>query len=270
MTADVRAAADRLAALDRVWQRELGAVVQRWIAEIRPQQLASLSRQIEHAVLLGDVQGLAAVSAPVLGAELLLTSARTMAAAGADAVVREAKDAGVPLEPPPPLAAVSLAAWAAAAARRLADAFTGGVIGAALQRFRPGSTPAQVTEGVNTYVGELTDRGIRDVAGGLLTQAQNLGRLQVYSGPLPPGASVTLVADETLDNQTCGPCRAIDGTVLPTPEAAALAYGGAGYLFCRGGPRCRGTVRGDWEYQDPQRAQFVNLLGELAALRPGA
>ena len=44
----------------------------------------------------------------------------------------------------------------------------------------------------------------------------------------------------------CGPCKDIDGTVLPTQDAANLAYGGAGYLFCKGRERCRGTVRSVW------------------------
>ena len=110
----------------------------------------------------------------------------------------------------------------------------------------PGRAATDVIDGVRAYVGGLSDRPIRDAIGGALTRAQNLGRLAVYAGPKPAAWQVRMIADETLDTRTCAPCRAIDGTELPTPEAAMLAYGGAGYLYCLGGERCRGTVRGEW------------------------
>lgn len=259
-----------LEALQRTWQREVDAAVKRWVAEVWPQQLASLARQIEQGVQLGDLQSLAAAQAPVLGAEQALTSMRTMAAAGADSVIKEAKRQGVQLEAPPPLAAVSLTAWAHAAARVLADSFAGGVVREALRLFRPGRTAAEVSRDAETYVEQLTDAGLRYTLGGVLTQAQNLGRLQVYGMTLPPGVSVDLMADETLDANTCAPCRAIDGTILPTPEAAALAYGGAGYLYCKGRERCRGTVVGHWEQRDPARDQFMQMRSGLSALRHDA
>lgn len=267
--AEQRASAD-LAALQRTWQRETDTAVKRWIAEIQPLQVAAAERQIELYMGISDPVSLASLTLPVLGVDLLDAPMRTLAAAGAAAVVREAAAQGVTLPDPPPLAAIGLGTWARAAAQRLAVVLAGSVAAAALQLWRPGATPAAVTDGVRTHVAELSDRGPRDVIGGALTQAQNLGRLQVYSMPLPAGATLQLVADETLDSNTCKPCQQIDGTVLPTPEAAALAYGGAGYLFCKGGPRCRGTVRGVWAQSDPQRDAFETLRGGLAALRPDA
>jgi hypothetical protein len=107
---------------------------------------------------------------------------------------------------------------------------------------------------VRTYLGGLTDRPLRDTIGGVLTRAQNLGRLAVFGQPHPRW-TLELVADETLDSNTCKPCNRIHGTVLPSLDAARLAYGGAGYLFCEGGERCRGTVVGLWTREDdPQDA----------------
>jgi hypothetical protein len=80
-----------------------------------------------------------------------------------------------------------------------------------------------------------------------------------------------LRADERLDRNTCKPCRDIDGTVLPDADAAGLAYGGAGYLFCKGRERCRGTVRGVWTNKAPKNdldgATLRTMLGTMREIR---
>jgi hypothetical protein len=230
------------------WQRELDAAVKRWQAEVSPTQQASGERQIEHAIHSQNLAALRALAVPVLGDRLLLESMQTMAAAGAASVIDEARAQGVDLEVPPPMASVTLADWARLAADVLADGLAAGMAREAARLFRPGTTAAAVVDGVRAYLKSLTDRGLRDVIGGALTRAQNLGRLAAYA-QRPAGWNLQLVADETLDSNTCKPCRKVDGTVLPTLDAAELAYGGSGYLFCEGGERCRGTVVGVWTKQ---------------------
>jgi len=236
-------------ALGRSWEREVNRTVKQWSAEVSPQQQATVERQVEAAVHAQSLDALAQLHVPAFGADLLLASSRTMAANGVDAVLREAKAQGATLAPPPPVAGVTLADWARVAADVLASGYAAGVAREALRLMRPGATAGAVVDGVRRYLGDLTDRSVRDTVGGLLTRALNLGKLAVYGAP-HPGWSVQLVADETLDGATCEPCRKIDGQVLPTQEAADLAYGGAGYLFCQGGTRCRGTVRGEWRPVD--------------------
>jgi hypothetical protein len=96
------------------------------------------------------------------------------------------------------------------------------------------------------YLRELSDRPQRDALGGALTGAQNRARVATFAtGPV--GA---LYADERLDSNTCGPCAAINGRWvcntddLGPLEAMYTAMGG--YVDCRGGTRCRGTVTGAW------------------------
>lgn len=253
-------------ALGRVWEREVNRAVRQWQAEVSPQQQAALLVQVESAVHAQSLDALTGLHAPTFGADLLLTSSRTLAAAGVDAVLREARQAGADLEAPPPVAGATLADWARASADILASGYAAAAGREALRLFRPGASAQRVVSGVRDFLGALSDRGVRDVVGGLLTRALNVGKLAVYGAP-HPGWSVQLVADEQNDGATCVPCQKIDGEVLPTQEAADLAYGGAGYLYCQGGVRCRGTVRGEWREVAPGDAW--TLPTQLAGIMEG-
>lgn len=259
-----------LSGLGAAWQRRLDATVARWQAEVIPVLEASLIQQAEHAA--GDPAQSAAIAVrpTTVADEVLLEGMREMAAAGAASVVAEAAAAGLDLGRPHPVNSAGLADWACAAADLLAAGLSLGVAREALRLSRPGTPASAVAAGVRTYLGGLTDKPLREVLGGALTRAQNLGRLAVYGGPRPPRWSLRLLADETLDSSTCGPCARIDGTTLPTIEAAMLAYGGAGYLFCEGRERCRGTVRGEWSREDgPAPDDTLWPLGAvLAAVVP--
>lgn len=254
-----------VAALGATWQRHLDTAVSRWRAEVAPLQQASLIAQLEMATHEQNLAGLTELAAPPGQAAdaVIYEALRAMAAAGQASVTAEARAAGLELGTPPPLASVTLLDWARAASDVLAAGLTLGVAREALRLYRPGVSAQQLGDGVRTYLSGLTDRPLRDVLGGALTRAQNLGRLAVYGGPRPPRWSVTLVADETLDSNTCRPCERIDGTVLPSPDAAAVAYGGAGYLYCEGRERCRGTVRGIWEHEQPDRTDALWPLGAV-------
>lgn len=256
---------DPLQRLAAQWQREVNRSVRRWQAEVRPLQLAAVTAQVEAAVHGENVGALSGLQVPTLGADLLEGSARTMAAAGVAAVVTEAKQQGVDLPAPPAVAVIGLASWAQAAADVLASGLALAAGREALRLLRPGSTAAAVTSGVEAFLKGLSDRGLRDVIGGLLTRAQNTGRLAAYAAK-PPDVELQLIADETLDERTCEPCEKVDGMVLPTPEAAALAYGGAGYIHCEGGERCRGTCRGVWT-PSAERAAWSRARRVLAGLQ---
>jgi hypothetical protein len=82
--------------------------------------------------------------------------------------------------------------------------------------------------------------------GGALWRRMNRARIDTMARA---SRAPTMVASELLDKNTCGPCRRVDGTVFPTQEAAILAYGGGGYLFCEGLDRCRGLCIGLWSQE---------------------
>jgi len=251
-------------ALGDRWQRAVDDLVRFWLTGVQPEQLDAAVRQIELAAAHDNLEALTQLHVPVLGERELDAAMRELAAAGAAAVTAEAGAQGAPVEPAPPLASSRLADWARATARRLADAFAATLSREALRLLRPGAAPATVGAGVRTYAAALTDTGPRVVLGGALTLAQNLGRLSVYDRP-PVGWKVRLFADETLDTSTCKLCKEINGTELPTLDAAMLAYGGAGYLYCLGRERCRGTMTGVWTKLDPGDPG-VQALHRVAAL----
>ena len=276
-------AAEALALGER-WQEELDDAVREWTQRVGPEHYADAVDQIEAAVEAADVEALAALAVPVLGDDLLLESMTTMYGEGAAFVVVEAADQGVKIKPAKPAASLhpwmvvhaaatgatagqTLGAWARSIAARIAARVSAGLAGEALRLFRPGAKVAEITDGVQSYWDGLTDGVQREAIGAGLSRAVNLGKLETYAGAKPRGWRLELVADERLDRNTCKPCRDIDGTVLPTADAAGLAYGGAGYLFCKGRERCRGTVRGVWiskSGNDIDPATLRAMLGTMA------
>lgn len=273
-------------ALGERWQEELDDAVTAWTEQVSPEQYAAAIEQIEDAVKASDIEALSLLAVPVLGDDLLLDHMTTMYEAGADFVVTEAADAGAKIKPAKPSAALhpwmivhaaasgaaggqTLGAWARSIAARIAARVSAGLAGEALRLFRPGATVAQITDGVQEYWDGLTDAVQREAIGGGLSRAQNLGKLDTYAAAKPRGWRLELRADERLDKSTCGPCRKIDGELLPDADAAGLAYGGAGYLYCKGRERCRGTVRGVWTNKsrnDMDLGTLRTMLGEMRGL----
>ena len=241
-------------ALGERWQEELDDAVTTWQRRVAPEQFAAAVEWIEDAVRANDVEALAALAVPTLGDDLLLEHMAVMYDEGAAFVVVEAADQGVKIKPAQafipwqPMNSVGevLASWALALVMRMGSRTSAGLSNEALRLYRPGATVAQVTDGVQSYWDGLTDTVPRETIGAGLNRATNLGKLDTYAAAKPRGWRLELRADERLDKNTCEPCRKIDGTVLPDADAAGLAYGGAGYLFCKGRERCRGTVRGVW------------------------
>jgi hypothetical protein len=273
-------------ALGARWQEELDDAVIEWGRRVSLEQYAAAVEAIEAAVRADNVEALAALTVPVLGYELLAESMTTMYGEGAAFVVAEAAEAGVKIKPAKPAAVLpawllvraaatgadsgqTVGAWALAIVQRIAARVAAGLAGEALRLFRPGVSVAQVTDGVQDYWDGLTDAVPRENIGAGLSRAVNLGKLDTYAGAVSKGSTwrLELRADERLDRNTCGPCRDIDGTVLPDADAAGLAYGGAGYLFCKGRERCRGTVRGVWTNKAPKNdldaATLRSMLGTM-------
>jgi hypothetical protein len=76
---------------------------------------------------------------------------------------------------------------------------------------------------------------------GMINQAVNEARAEVFTDADEDGNRISMYASELLDSNTCGACMDIDGTELSQEDAFAL-YAGGGYIDCEGGGRCRGTV----------------------------
>lgn len=267
-------------ALGERWQEELDDCTEKWSQQVSPEHYAAAVDAVEQAIKADDIEALASLAVPVLGDDLLNDHMRIMYAEGADFVVVEAADQGVKIKPAKAAAMLAhrwqtptnslgdvLAQWALALALRISGRTSAGLSNEALRLYRPGVSVAQVTDGLQNYWDGLTDAVPRESIGAGLSRAQNLGKLDTYAAAKPRGWRLELRADERLDRNTCDPCKKIDGEVLPDADAAGLAYGGAGYLFCKGRERCRGTVRGVWTNKSRNDLDSVGLSLILRAMK---
>lgn len=229
------------------WQTALDGLLEQW-APIADAQRTQVMAAVTAAVDAGDVTGLARIEVDTTDAAALLTAALDKAAQQAAARMRvEAKAQGVII--PAKLAAAG--PWASAlanVAKATAAVLAGGLVfaaaRAALRVFAPGRSPKQVTAAVADHLNGLSGKFPAEQLGGALTAAQNAGRLAaVQAAPSEP----TLRASETLDKNTCEPCRAIDGHRYADLAEAQAAYANGGYVGCLGGLRCRGIVFASWE-----------------------
>lgn len=242
-----------LVELGAAWESAVDQAVADWQAEVSPTQRDACAQAVGDAVDSGDLAALGTLAVPVLGEGLLSNAMTGMAAAGVASVVAEAAASDVTGIARGLTDAASLAEAAAATAGLLAQGMANAAGREALRLVPSNASGADIASRVLAYLKNLTDRSLRDAIGGVLTRAQNAGRLATYRANASGVAwRYTMRASEFLDGGTCEPCREIDGSVLPSIEAATLAYGGAGYLFCEGGVRCRGTMRANWERIDDE------------------
>jgi HK97 family phage portal protein len=246
--------------LQAAWTRELNRLLDQW-DDVRAGWRTQLRRQIVAAVEVGDLPALARLELDSdQAARLLREALARMAHAAAQCVVDEADAQGVAMHVP--AASVLRASTAGDAAAEAVDettdvaatiaalmaaaeALTAGV--EAIRVTVPGVTaPAQVASEVINTLEERGDQRERDQLGGALTGAQNRARLATFkAGPVG-----SLYADETLDGNTCAPCREIHGRFIATTDDLSavdkLYTAMGGYVDCLGRARCRGTITGAW------------------------
>lgn len=247
LTAVEAAAHVDFAGLQADWQQALDALLAEWkpVADAQRRQVMAA---VAAAVDAGDVTGLARVDVDTAPATALITAALERAAVqGAARMRAEAKAQGVAI----PAKLTAAGPWASAlanVAKATAAVIAGGLVmaaaRAALRVFGPGRPPKQVTAAVGDHLSGLSGKFPEEQLGGALTAAQNTGRLAaVQAAPVEP----TLRASETLDRNTCAPCKEIDGHEYADLAAAQAAYANGGYVGCLGGLRCRGIVFASWE-----------------------
>jgi hypothetical protein len=170
-------------------------------------------------------------------ADLLLTVARQAANGAADELLTQ----GVPvLAPSDDQLLPAVRDHADAVARQLADGVSLAASRRAVQA-SGGRSAQEVADDVAGYLAGLTHAWERDQLTGAVQQATNAGRFQVFD-QVPADAPVRYHASELLDAATCDECLRVDGTEYATLPAAMRAYPSGGFLECKGGPRCRGTV----------------------------
>lgn len=238
-------------ALQRVqddWTKALDALERTFTRSVTPAWLDAVIANVESALDVNDPARLAILDFAVdlqpateeldqaLQAMELKAQERMRAEAAAQGVVFDrtmvtVRNAEVWGQVAQAAAALLLGGYAQAAGRE------------ALRWWGSGRTAEDIGGRVRGFMRNLTGRATRTMLGGLLSRAQNSGRLSV----LRAAPTAKYYASELLDGSTCRPCASIDGERLPNLDAVLLAYGGdGGYLFCEGRERCRGTFIAVW------------------------
>lgn len=160
------------------------------------------------------------------------------AQAGASQVKGEAARQGAQVDLPTvdytALAVVEANGLVGRVARQVAD-----TAGTAARVAVPASaTPPEVAAAAATQIEALTPALVERAAGGAAARAQLAGRVEA----LEVSPYRDIYASELLDANTCGPCRAIDGTRYDTIEEAMRDYPAGGFAGCEGMENCRGTL----------------------------
>lgn len=225
------------------WEEALAEVLRGW-PEVSAAWTDQLVEVVRAAVAAGDPLQLSGIALPTFaGSQLLERVMSALAGTSAAQVVREGADQGVELGP----AAVDRA-WTAAVAQAttgmLATIVVGSGVGEALRRWMQGAVADEVAEGVREHLDSLTDAAPRRYLGSALSRAQHDGRVRTMAA----GPEAALYADEVLDTNTCGPCRAVNRKWIGNSSDAMRlrTYPTSGYVDCEGRDRCRGQVVAVW------------------------
>lgn len=242
LDAQIQRAADRMR---DDWDHAITRLLGAWDT-ITNEQRTELVRLVREAVDADNVEALSNLDAPVDAASDLLAGFMVdMSSVGAGQITQEASEQGQQVEPVT-VGENVLRPIAAATAILLATGLSAAVGREAMRIWGPTSTSTEVAAGVDEFVKNLPERGLRDQLGGALTNAQNRGRFATLL-TAPPA---TWYATERNDSNACGPCRDIDDHQFNSLQDANAAYPNGGYINCKGGVRCRGSVVPVWESEE--------------------
>lgn len=217
----------RWGSIKQAWSQQLTSQVQRIADDQMPQGFASMG--------VDSTQG-AAVLADAMAA---------YAPTAADRVVAEAQAQGATVPPQvPPTSQLTVQAEVTAALLAAGLALSAG--NEAQRVHAPGRSGRDTAADVHLYLDGLSDSAPRNQLGYALHTAELGARLAT----LLYTQGVKLYSAELMDDHLCVPCREIDGTLLGVSggdmSRLHMLYPNGGYIGCKGGINCRGTVIGIW------------------------
>jgi hypothetical protein len=230
------AAQVNFADLDFVWSSRLDQLFAQWQNEVTQAQIDHLHAEVGKTA---NLEKLASLEAPAIGAEILREAMMDMYHEGVRLATEEARAQGHDVMEPFPDDYTSNFPERAAAVDEVNARTIGNMAGARAMRMSGGSlTRAQVADHTKEYLNSLKFAMLKDRLGGALTAAVNTGRRAVMA----EGPAAVYYASEILDNNTCQACSAVDGTQYQSIQDSERDYPGGGFVDCAGGDRCRGTV----------------------------
>lgn len=223
----------------------LTALLLRW-GPIKQAWTEQLTSQVQRIADDNTPQGFASMGVDsTQGAAVLSDAMAAYAPTAADHVVAEAQAQGVTVPPQVP-PTDQLATQAEVTAALLAAGLALSAGNEAQRVHRPGRSGRDTAADVRTHLDQLSDSAPRNQLGYALHTAELGARLAtlLYS------RGVRLYSAELMDTHLCVPCRDIDGTLLGVSggdmSKLHLLYPNGGYIACKGGINCRGTVIGIW------------------------
>ncbi|MEU4558540.1 DUF935 family protein [Actinoplanes sp. NPDC023936] len=230
------------AAIQEQWEQAKADLLNGWRKTAKP-MVDELADQAEEAAASGDLAQFAslAVSAGVIATLSLPLGDKgsKVAKQAAAQVIAEAAAQDVDIDAPDEPGAERARQTADVVASLIASGYAAGAKRAAL--LNAGANPAEVRDAVRSHLDELADSSnglVGDHIGGLLSAAQNAGRIAV----LEQTPARRYRAVEVNDTNRCEACADVDGTEFPTLAKAVAAYPIAGFGECAGGMRCRGFL----------------------------
>ena len=223
----------------------LAALLVRW-GPIKQAWTEQLTSQVQLLADDNTPQGFASLGVDSSqGAAVLHDAMASYAPASAAHVVAEAQAQGVTV-PPQVGPSDQMAAQAEVTAALLAGALALSAGNEAQRVHRRGRSGRDTADDVRVHLDGLSDSAPRNQLGYALHTAELGARLAtlLYS------TGVRLYSAELMDTHLCVPCRDIDGTLLGVSGGDVsklhLLYPNGGYVHCKGGINCRGTVIGIW------------------------
>jgi hypothetical protein len=223
----------------------LTALLLRWDS-VKQAWAAQLTSQVALIADDGMPQGFASMGVDsAQGAAVLADAMAAYAPQAADRVVAEAQAQGATVPPQvPPSSQLTVQAEVTAALLAAGLALSAG--NEAQRVHSPGRPGRDTAADVRTHLDGLSDSAPRNQLGYALHTAELGARLatMLYS------QGVKLYSAELMDDHLCVPCRQIDGTLLAVSggdmSKLHMLYPNGGYIGCKGGINCRGTVIGIW------------------------
>jgi hypothetical protein len=225
----------------------LAALLLRW-GPIKQAWTEQLTSQVQYLADDNTPQGFASMGVDsTQGAAVLADALAAYAPIAANHVVAEAQAQGATPPPPPQVQPTGQLTVQAEVTAALLAAGLALSAGSEAQRVHRDGRPGRDTAAdVRAYLDGLSDAAPRNQLGYALHTAELGARLAtlLYS------TGVKLYSAELMDNHLCVPCREIDGTLLAVSggdmSKLHMLYPNGGYIGCKGGINCRGTVIGIW------------------------
>lgn len=234
-----------LSDVQSAWESALDALLAVWTAAVLADWISDLVDQIADVLRSGVLTGLATLKLSTEDAVTRVANAMVeLAETAARHVVKEAAKQDTEVKPVL-LKRSDVEDAAQITVELLANGIAISAGREAQRRTGPGADADDVAEQVGQFLQGLSTADPAKQLGGALTAAQNAGRVATLTHA-PTGA---LYASEAMDTNTCGPCKAIHGRWIANTEDLAPVwklYPVAGYIDCKGGIRCRGTIVGVW------------------------